>query len=67
MNTKLTPQSGLPVRTDVRSGGYNGCMSYCSNNYSQCYADPNIPDKGVCNDRLPVCQNACMACATTPN
>ena len=29
-----------------------------------CLADPTI-EKSFCDDRLPVCQNACDVCATT--
>ena len=56
---------GMRVRTDVRAGGYNNCMVYCDQERARCYNDPNVP-QGTCDDRYPVCQNACTVCGTTP-
>ena len=66
MSEKSTQQHPtLRVRTDVHAGGYNNCMVYCDQELSRCYSDPNMP-KGTCDDRYPVCQNACSVCGMTP-
>lgn len=63
--TSISSAAGLVVRTGMRAGGYDNCMAYCNQEFQRCQADPNIA-KSVCNDRLPVCQNACDVCALTP-
>jgi hypothetical protein len=61
----LSPAAGFVVRSGVRAGGYYGCQAYCNQEYRRCQTDPNLVES-VCNDRLPVCQNACDVCALTP-
>ncbi len=58
------PIPGLIVRSNVRAGSYYSCQAYCNQEYQRCLADPKI-GKNVCDDRLPICQNACDVCATT--
>ena len=65
LHKSVQHKSALRVRTDVRAGGYNNCMVYCDQEAARCYSDPNTPDD-VCNDRYPVCQNACSVCGMTP-
>jgi hypothetical protein len=60
--TRSTPV--LSVRTGLSAGGYSGCLSYCDQERSRCVSNPAIP-RGVCDDRYPVCQNACAACASS--
>lgn len=57
--------TGLRLRTDVRAGGLNGCMAYCDQERARCFADPNMPQE-TCNDRHPICQNACTVCSLSP-
>jgi hypothetical protein len=40
-------------------------MVYCDQERARCYSDPNVP-QGTCDDRYPVCQNACTVCGMTP-
>lgn len=56
--------SGLRVRSDLHSGSFQGCLAYCAQEYNRCLVN-GLP-RDTCNDRLPVCQNACTACAVTP-
>jgi hypothetical protein len=42
----------------------NSCLVYCDQELGRCYSDPNMP-KATCDDRYPVCQNACTVCGTT--
>jgi hypothetical protein len=55
---------GLRVRTDLQAGSMNSCLVYCDQELGRCYSDPNMP-KATCDDRYPVCQNACTVCGTT--
>jgi hypothetical protein len=55
----------LRVRTAVRAAGYGACMAYCDQERARCYFDPNLPPE-TCNDRYPVCQNACTVCGMAP-
>lgn len=59
-------EAGLRLRTDVRAGGLNGCMRYCDQERGRCFSDPNVPPE-TCNDRHPVCQNACTVCSLSPS
>lgn len=66
MIRRETPRNaGLRVRTDVRAGGTGNCMAYCDQERARCYSDPNMP-KETCDDRYPICQNACTVCGMTP-
>ena len=66
MNKKsIQPQPALRVRTDLRLGGAGNCMAYCDQERARCYSDPNVP-QATCDDRYPVCQNACTVCGMTP-
>ncbi|MCZ7553689.1 MAG: hypothetical protein M5U05_14075 [Anaerolineales bacterium] len=56
--------SGLRVRSDLHSGGFQGCMGYCAQEFNRCLTS-GLP-QNVCSDRLPVCQNACYACGSSP-
>jgi hypothetical protein len=64
-STRNIHQAAFTVRTGLQAGGYNTCMNYCEQERSRCYYDPNM-QKGVCDDRYPICQNACTVCGTTP-
>jgi len=55
--------SGLRVRSALHSGSYQGCLAYCAQEHNRCLMS-GLP-QGTCGDRLPVCQNACTACAVT--
>ena len=61
--TKHKP--ALRLRTDVRAGGTGNCLAYCDQERARCYNDPNVPQQ-TCDDRYPVCQNACSVCGMTP-
>ena len=62
--TKPAPRSNqLNLRTGLRAGSLAGCNAYCGQEYNRCLGDGTPSD--TCNDRLPVCQNACTVCATT--
>ena len=50
------------ARTGLRAGNYAYCQNYCWQEYNRCAADPNMP-RTTCDDRYPVCQNACDVCA----
>ncbi len=65
MTTRKTNLAGLPVRTALQAGGYGTCMNYCDQERARCYYDPSV-QKGVCDDRYPICQNACTVCGTSP-
>ena len=39
-------------------------MAYCDQERLGCLADPALPND-VCDDRYPVCQNACTVCGIT--
>ncbi len=52
----------LKLRTGLRSGSYSSCNAYCGQEYNRCMVD-GTPSE-TCNDRLPVCQNACTVCGT---
>jgi hypothetical protein len=61
--TKISSQhSQLNVRTSLRAGTYPGCNAYCDQEYNRCMTDGTPSD--TCNDRLPVCQNACTVCGS---
>jgi hypothetical protein len=60
-----TPHKQLRLRTALQAGGYGSCMSYCDQERARCYYDPNM-QKSVCDDRYPICQNACTVCGSTP-
>lgn len=55
--------SGFRVRTDLAAGSPNRCLSYCVQEYDRCRVS-GLP-QATCDDRLPVCQNACDVCAIT--
>jgi len=54
---------GLAVRSGLRAGGFRGCMDYCAQEFDRCRVSDLPLD--VCNDRKPVCQNACKAFTDT--
>ena len=56
--------TSLRLRKDVRAASMNSCPAYCNQERALCYADPNLP-QGTCDDRYPVCQNACTVCGIT--
>lgn len=63
-SSSLSAESpGLRVRSALHSGSYQGCLAYCAQEYNRCLMS-GLP-QGTCGDRLPVCQNACTACAVT--
>jgi hypothetical protein len=53
--------SQLKTRTGLRAGSYSSCNGYCGQEFNRCMADGT--PSATCNDRLPVCQNACSVCA----
>jgi hypothetical protein len=58
---KSAPQpSQFRLRTGLRAGSYSGCNAYCGQEYNRCLGDGT--PKETCDDRLPVCQNACTVC-----
>jgi len=57
------PIRAMAVRSGLRAGGYRGCMDYCAQEYDRCKVSDLPLD--VCNDREPVCQNACKAFTDT--
>lgn len=58
---KSIARSGqLKLRTGLRAGSFAGCNAYCGQEYDRCMVDGTPAD--TCNDRLPVCQNACTVC-----
>jgi hypothetical protein len=60
--TKSTNQSPqIKLRSGLQAGNVPGCYDYCVQEYNRCYANGTPSD--TCNDRLPVCQNACSVCA----
>jgi hypothetical protein len=60
--TKILSQpSQLHIRTGLRAGSLAGCNAYCGQEYNRCLTNGTPSD--TCNDRLPVCQNACSVCA----
>ena len=54
---------GFIARTGLRSGYLGACQSYCTQEYDHCRVS-GLP-QATCDDRLPVCQNACDVCAST--
>jgi hypothetical protein len=59
-NSCSTRSSQLKIRTGLQAGSLSGCMAYCGQEYNRCLSDGTPSD--TCNDRLPVCQNACTVC-----
>lgn len=57
------PTPAISIRSGLRAGGYTGCLAYCDQERTRCISDPGIP-RPVCDDRYPVCQNACAACGS---
>ncbi len=61
MKTAQThPSNQLKLRTGLRSGSYSGCNAYCGQEYNRGLGSGT--PAATCNDRLPVCQNACTVC-----
>ncbi len=59
--TKSTNQSNqIKLRSGLHAGNLPGCYDYCAQEYNRCYTNGTPND--TCNDRLPVCQNACSVC-----
>jgi hypothetical protein len=58
---KTAPSSQLRMRTGLQAGSLAGCNAYCGQEFNRCLTDGTPKD--TCNDRLPVCQNACSVCA----
>jgi len=54
------PPQQLKLRTGLQAGSVSGCYNYCAQEYNRCLTDGTPSD--TCNDRLPVCQNACSVC-----
>jgi hypothetical protein len=64
IRTKTTPAprtSQFRLRSGLRAGSLSGCNAYCGQEYNRCMGDGT--PSATCNDRLPVCQNACSVCA----
>jgi hypothetical protein len=55
--------SGFIARTGLRAGAPGACQSYCIQEHDRCQVS-GLP-QATCDDRLPVCQNACDVCAYT--
>jgi len=63
VRTKASPSprtSQLKLRSGLRAGNMYDCNAYCGQEYNRCMTDGTPSD--TCNDRLPVCQNACSVC-----
>jgi hypothetical protein len=50
------------ARTGLRAGYYGRCEAYCDQEFSRCANTPGMPI-ATCDDRYPVCQNACAVCS----
>jgi hypothetical protein len=57
---QISQFSQLKLRTGLRAGSYADCNAYCGQEYNRCMTDGT--PSATCNDRLPVCQNACSVC-----
>jgi len=63
MKTTTSPTRTHPhmrLRSGLRAGNYPGCKAYCGQEYRRCLTDGT--PTATCEDRLPVCQNACTVC-----
>ena len=55
-----TPTSQLKIRSGIKAGDFYGCNAYCQQEFDRCRVNGTPVE--TCNDRLPVCQNACSVC-----